>query len=75
MQGPSTPGADEDGPQLAGLPPAVDLDDHPQDDGFDDDGGGVSALHALRELGELHAAGVLTEDEFAAKKAELLRRV
>jgi hypothetical protein len=36
---------------------------------------GLSALAALRELGELHAAGILTDEEFAAKKAELLRRV
>ena len=34
-----------------------------------------TALAALRELGELHASGVLTDREFAAKKAELLRRV
>jgi len=34
-----------------------------------------AALAALRELGELHAAGVLTDREFAHKKAELLRRV
>jgi len=34
-----------------------------------------AALAALRELGELHAAGVLTDREFASKKAELLRRV
>ena len=34
-----------------------------------------AALAALRELGELHAAGVLTDREFADKKAELLRRV
>jgi len=35
----------------------------------------LAALSALRELGELHAAGVLTDREFARKKAELLRRV
>jgi hypothetical protein len=33
------------------------------------------ALEQLRKLGELRAAGVLTEAEFDAKKAELLRRV
>jgi hypothetical protein len=32
-------------------------------------------LEQLRKLAELHAAGVLTEEEFGAKKAELLRRV
>lgn len=41
----------------------------------DDDGASTAALSALRELGELHASGVLTDKEFAAKKAELLRRV
>ena len=43
--------------------------------GRDDDQRAASALAALRELGELHAAGILTDGEFAAKKAELLRRV
>ena len=33
------------------------------------------AIEALGALKELHASGVLTDDEFAAKKAELLRRV
>jgi Short C-terminal domain len=33
------------------------------------------ALDQLRKLGELRAAGVLTEAEFDAKKAELLRRI
>jgi hypothetical protein len=33
------------------------------------------ALDALRQLGELRDAGVLTEDEFEAKKAELLRQI
>jgi hypothetical protein len=32
-------------------------------------------VELLRKLGDLRAAGVLTEDEFAAKKAELLRRI
>jgi hypothetical protein len=41
----------------------------------DEDDGATAALAALRELGELHASGVLTDKEFAAKKAELLRRV
>jgi len=35
----------------------------------------ASALAALRELGDLHAAGVLTDEEFAAKKAELLAEI
>ena len=33
------------------------------------------AVDLLRKLGDLRDAGVLTEDEFAAKKAELLRRI
>jgi hypothetical protein len=32
-------------------------------------------MEQLRKLGELRAAGVLTEEEFAAKKAELLSRL
>ena len=32
-------------------------------------------VELLRKLGDLRDAGVLTEDEFAAKKAELLRRI
>ncbi len=33
------------------------------------------ALEQLRKLGDLHTAGVLTDAEFDAKKAELLRRL
>lgn len=33
------------------------------------------ALEQLRKLGELRASGVLTDSEFEAKKAELLRRI
>jgi len=33
------------------------------------------AVDLLHKLGDLRDAGVLTEDEFAAKKAELLRRI
>lgn len=29
----------------------------------------------LKQLGELHASGILTDEEFAAKKAELLKRM
>jgi hypothetical protein len=82
VNGPAAPDADVDGPQGSDLPPAmpertsnggsdvVDDDDHD-----DDDQAALSALAALRELGELHASGVLTDAEFDAKKAELLRRV
>jgi hypothetical protein len=30
---------------------------------------------SLRQLGELRDAGILTEDEFSAKKAEILSRI
>jgi hypothetical protein len=33
------------------------------------------AVDLLRKLGDLRDAGVLTEEEFTAKKAELLRRI
>jgi hypothetical protein len=32
-------------------------------------------IEALRQLGELKAAGVVSEEEFQAKKAELLRQI
>jgi hypothetical protein len=48
---------------------------HAEAEPGDEDDGATAALAALRELGELHASGVLTDKEFAAKKAELLRRV
>ncbi len=34
--------------------------------------GGASIIDQLKELGELKAQGILTEDEFAAQKAKLL---
>ena len=34
--------------------------------------GGASVIEQLKELGELKAQGVLTEEEFAAQKAKLL---
>jgi hypothetical protein len=34
--------------------------------------GGGSVIEQLKELGELKAQGVLTEEEFAAQKAKLL---
>ena len=33
---------------------------------------GASDLDQLKELGELHANGTLTDDEFAAQKAKIL---
>jgi hypothetical protein len=44
-------------PQAAPAPPA---------------GGGSSTIDQLKELGELKAQGILTEEEFAAQKAKLL---
>lgn len=35
-------------------------------------GGGGSMIDQLKELGELKAQGILTEEEFAAQKAKLL---
>jgi hypothetical protein len=35
-------------------------------------GGGESMIDQLKELGELKAQGILTEEEFAAQKAKLL---
>lgn len=34
--------------------------------------GGASTIDQLKELGELKAQGILTEDEFAAQKAKIL---
>ncbi len=34
--------------------------------------GGGTDLDQLQKLGELHAAGILTDEEFAAKKAQIL---
>jgi len=34
-----------------------------------------SGLEQLKSLGELHKAGVLSDEEFAAKKAEILGRI
>ncbi len=33
------------------------------------------ALATLKKLGDLHAAGILTDEEFAAKKAEILAQI
>lgn len=35
----------------------------------------IDVYDALRKLGELHKDGILTDEEFAAKKAELLERI
>jgi uncharacterized iron-regulated protein len=33
------------------------------------------AVHLLKELAELHKQGVLTDEEFAAKKKDLLDKI
>jgi hypothetical protein len=35
----------------------------------------ASGLKQLKALGELHKAGVLSDEEFSAKKAEILGRI
>jgi len=40
-----------------------------------DDAGSTDTLNALKQLGELRDSGVLTTDEFEAKKTELLKRL
>ena len=34
--------------------------------------GGSSTIEQLKELGQLHAQGILTDEEFAAQKAKVL---
>lgn len=89
LVGDSEPAAGGDGPAVApmpddslphaGLPEPISANGamaHADDNGNDDgEEPGNTALAALRELGDLHASGVVTDEEFAAKKAELLRRV
>ena len=74
-------------PQPSNLPPAPaerpdpeplsapEVGVHPEAEEAEAGDDALAALTALRELGELHSAGVLTDREFARKKAELLRRV
>jgi Short C-terminal domain len=75
----AAPMPDDDSLPHAGLPAPIAANGatvHAVDDGSDDgEEPGNTALAALRDLADLHASGVVTDDEFAAKKAELLRRV
>ena len=57
------------------LPTETGLPEPGEDEAESGEDSAQAALSALRELGQLHAAGVLTDREFARKKAELLRRV
>ena len=58
-----------------GASPDIGMQPHPAAEEAENGDDALAALTALRELGELHSAGVLTDREFARKKAELLRRV
>lgn len=77
--GPVLPASDDPLPPAESSTEAVTTNGgaaHVEDTGDNgDDPPTNAALAALRELGDLHASGVLTDQEFAAKKAELLRRV
>ena len=44
----------------------------PEPTGSDDR---ASVIEAIKQLGELHASGILSDDEFSAKKSELLARL
>lgn len=35
----------------------------------------ASVIEAIKQLGELHASGILSDDEFSSKKSELLARL
>jgi hypothetical protein len=43
--------------------------------GGDGGGGGKSVGDQLREIAALHKDGILSDEEFAQKKAELLKRL
>ncbi|MFF9397083.1 DUF4429 domain-containing protein [Streptomyces sp. NPDC014646] len=66
---PATPPATAPGPTAAAPAPAPAPDAPPAADDHD------VLLRRLRELGELHRSGVLTEDEFTAAKQAVLKRL
>lgn len=43
--------------------------------GFSEAWSRENAIHLIKKLADLHKAGILTEEEFNAKKQELLSRV
>ncbi|MDA2805331.1 DUF4429 domain-containing protein [Nocardiopsis suaedae] len=68
------------GPPLAPAPPEVGAppsaeQDAPAAEGDDPDPQSRVIYARIRELGRLHAEGLLTDEEFSAKKAELLDRL
>ncbi|MEU5403991.1 DUF4429 domain-containing protein [Streptomyces sp. NPDC005963] len=58
-------------PEAAATPPAPSIAKAPRDQDDDHD----ALLRRLRELGELHQSGVLTEEEFTTAKQAVLRRL
>lgn len=54
------------------MPPTEPVAGEPAEPKLADSG---DVLDHIRKLGELHSAGILTTEEFAAKKAELLARL
>jgi hypothetical protein len=50
------------------------MDDQQRKD-FEETASRQMAIHLLKELAELHKAGILTDEEFNAKKQELISRI
>ena len=50
------------------------MDDQQRKD-FEETASMQMAIHLLKELAELHKAGILTDEEFNAKKQELISRI
>ena len=50
------------------------MDDQQRKD-FNEAASRQMAIHLLKELAELHKEGILTDEEFAAKKADLLAKL
>ena len=71
VAGASAPTATNTAAPAAGAsPPANPVSSHACDSA-----GGADIADELKKLGELHTTGVLTDEEFQAKKAELLKRL
>ena len=50
------------------------MDDQQRKD-FEEAASRQMAIHLLKELAELHKAGILTDEEFNGKKQELISRI